>query len=100
MDVVIWKKREIVFPLVPSSALLPMCGWAGSVHTAAVLRAGIGLSYSSQDSLLEVRDRQQESTKARFGVGGKQRRKHPVPCVLSPVCYFILPFCCPLSLPG
>lgn len=71
MDIVTWEERGIVFPVLSSSTVLPVYGWAGSAHTAAVLKAGIRLSCGSRDSLLEVRDRQQESTKAGFRAGGK-----------------------------
>lgn len=65
--------------MTPTSTVLPVHDWAGSAHTAVVLKAGIRLGYVSRDSLLEARDRQQESMRARFRVGGK----YPVPCVLS-----------------
>lgn len=96
MDIVTWEERNS-FPS-DTSTVLPLHDWAGSAHTAVVLKAGIRLSYVSQDLLLEARDRQQESMKARFRFGGK----HRVPCVLSLVGFlaFSSSFYHPLCLSG
>lgn len=71
------------------------CAWPSRLWFSKLV-----LALSVAGHSLEVRNRQQDSIKTRFRVGGKQLRKHPVLFCL--ICFFILSFSFyrPLSLPG